>query len=143
MKILGIPETVGLSLTQVGTAEGHVAPAPRADCPGSVAGETGSFCVNVSVPTKVNLAITVLGVLGVNVPTTCETSEPITFNLAANLTVRELIAPGPHFTGTTTLPPIVCSGLEGPILDPVMTALISGPDNAYALSIGPQNAGEF
>jgi hypothetical protein len=135
MKILGVPETVGINLTQVGAAQGTVEPAPQAKCPGASGG--GSLCATLSVTAHVNLAITVVGVLGINIPTTCETSEPITFNLKDTLTLKELLEPGPRFTGTTTLPTMQCGGLEGVVLAPVLTTLISGPDNPYVLSIGP------
>jgi hypothetical protein len=147
MKILGIPETVGLKLAQASLAEGTVTVAPKGAC-GEVSGN-GSYCVTLTVPTKVNMEITTVGAgpevelgllsagLGVSTTTACATTEPITFNLVRTLTVKELLSPGPHFTGTTTFPPIQCTGLEGPALTPVLTALISGPENPYALGIGP------
>jgi hypothetical protein len=140
LKILGIPETVGITLTQAGTVEGFLAPSsqPAVDCPGATG--SGSFCVTMSVPAKVNMEITVVGVLGIDVPTHCNTSEPITFNGVNSLTAKELLLQGPHFTGTTTLPTIICHGLDGPILGPVMTDLISGPENPYELGIAPPPA---
>jgi hypothetical protein len=136
MKLLGlVPDDVGVKLTQIGAAEGSIAPAPQADCPETTE-KVGSACVTLSVPARVQMALTVVGVLGINVPTTCETSEPIAFNLGGYHTLKELYD-GPHFTGTVTLPRIECDGLEGATLAPLLTTLISGPENPYALSISP------
>jgi len=147
MKILGLPENVGLKLEQAGEAEGTVTVAPKGAC-GEVSGD-GSYCVTLTVPTKVNMEITMVGTeaerqlglisagLSASLTTSCATTEPITFDLVRTLTVKELLSPGPQFTGTTTFPPIQCTGLEGLALTPVLTTLISGPENPYALGIGP------
>lgn len=135
MKILGVPETVGMKLTQVGSIEGQITRSTQetVDCPGAV--EQNSICVTLSVPSRVNLAITVVGVLGINVPTTCETSEPIAFDAVDTLTLKEVYTSGPQFTGTATFPPVACYGVNGLVLGPVLTTLISGPDNPYVLSL--------
>jgi hypothetical protein len=49
--------------------------------------------------------------------------------------LAELLTVGPHFTGTTTIPPIRCDGLTGLAVGPVLTTVMSGPDNPYALNL--------
>jgi hypothetical protein len=125
-----IPSTVGITFTQVGPANGVIGEAPLSTC------RSGSAtCVTLQIPTKVILGMTVVGILGINVPTHCETSEPITFNLATHLPLFALLVYGPHFAGTATIPPIVCDGVEGLVLAPLLTTLMSGPDNPYVLDI--------
>jgi hypothetical protein len=134
LRILGVPTTVGVTFTQVSKALGTVNSTLPADCAG--APEWG--CLALSFPTKANVGITALGILGANVPTHCETSEPITLPLKENLTLLELLGePGPHFAGVATIPSITCGGLDGLVLGPALTAAMSGPDNAYDISIAP------
>ena len=96
------------------------------------------LCLSVDVPTAANIGITAVGAFGLTpVPTHCETSAPVAFPLTTTLTIVELLEDGPHFAGTTTIPPIRCAGVEGVLLAPVLTELMSGPENPYALSIGP------
>jgi hypothetical protein len=124
------PTNVGIKFSQVGQAVGTVAPAT---------GCTEEFsCVTTTVPTKANVGFTVVGILGIQVPTHCETSKPIQLELkGAPQTLLEVVTKGLHFTGETTIPPIKCEGLEGLLLAPVMTAALSGPNNPYALAITP------
>jgi len=135
LKLLGlVPTTVGVTFTQVGNAEGTIASAPNSSCP-----ELSRFdsCVHVSVPTRATVGITKTEPLGINLPTHCQTSEPITFYLSANVTLLELIVRGPHFSGTATIPSITCTGPEGLVLAPLLTTLMSGPDNPYEIAIAP------
>jgi hypothetical protein len=131
LPILGIPTpvTTGITFNQVGQAEGTVTPA------------TGcvqvNACVKVTVPTKANVGFTVVGILGVQVPTHCETSEPVELALTQTLNLLEIVRNGNHFTGTTTIPPIKCPGLLGLVLGPVLTTALSGPENPYTISITP------
>ena len=125
------PVNVGIAFSQVGEADGTVTPAPSADCAAEGA------CVNLSIPTKANVGFTVVGILGITVPTHCQTSEPITLPLSANANLLEVTGKGTHFTGTVTIPPITCPGLKGLLLGPVLTAALSGPENPYSLSISP------
>jgi len=124
------PVNVGIKFSQVGEAVGTVAPAT---------GCTDEFaCVSTSVPTKANVGFTVVGILGIMVPTHCETSTPVQLNLKSpSMTLLEVVTKGLHFEGTTTIPPIKCEGLEGLLLAPVMTAALSGPGNPYSLAITP------
>ncbi|MGD0452152.1 MAG: hypothetical protein ABSB69_01020 [Solirubrobacteraceae bacterium] len=138
LKLLGlIPTTVGVTFTQVGAADGTLTTAPAADCSNP---RFGIACAKLTVDTKANLGITAAGILGIEIPTQCETSEPATFNLSAYLPIGELVLQeaGPHFTGTTTIPSISCDGgLLGLPLSALLSALMSGPENPYALNLGP------
>ncbi len=130
--------TVGLNLTEVGKVEGTFIPVNffkwAEACPTNDV--QGSICVTLAAPVKVNLAITSVGALGIPLlPTTCETSEPISLNLNDTLTVKEIYEAGPHFTGTTTFPPFVCHGAEALVVEPVLNTLISGSENPYSLSM--------
>lgn len=152
LKLLGlVPTEVGLTFTQVGTPEGTLNSVPHSNCTGpeSKYGPGSQECVILNVPTQANLGITFLdaslGVgslleVGVGATTKCETAEPVTFPLSSYVTLLELITTGPQFAGTVTLPPIKCEGLEGIALGPVLTAVMSGPENAYSLAIGPPKA---
>jgi hypothetical protein len=124
------PVSMGITFTQVGLAEGVLTEATGCT--------RGPFaCMTVSVPTRVNVGFTVVGVLGIMVPTHCETSKPIKFDLKGGpLTLLELLN-GLQFTGKTTIPPIKCEGLEGLLLAPAMTAALSGPENPYEIGISP------
>jgi hypothetical protein len=131
--VLGVPTSVGVTFTQVGDTEGAIAEAPVADCAGS---HFAGNCVTLTVNTKAEVGVTAIGILGLDVPTHCEIVEPLTLSLKATLPLAELLDEGSHFTGSTDIPAINC-GLSGLALSPVLTALMSGPDNSYALHIGP------
>jgi hypothetical protein len=125
------PVSVGITFSQVGTAEGTLESAPPAGC------ATAGACVTVSVPTKANVAFTVVGILGLKVPTHCETREPIALPLGATLSLLEIVTKGTQFTGTATIPPIKCQGLKGILLAPILTAALSGPGNPYSITLSP------
>jgi hypothetical protein len=135
LKLLGlVPTTVGVTFTQVGKGEGTITP-DRGACGGTVKEEEFIPCVTLSVPTKVNVGITLVGVLGLSVPTHCETSEPIVFPLLAHMTLLELSIVGPQFSGEATIPSMTCEGPEGLVLGPVLSAVMSGPENPYVIEI--------
>ncbi len=132
INLLGVPSAVGVTFTQVGPGDGTIAEAPQGDCKAEPEAET---CLTLSVPTKAKVGITAVGVLGIKVPTHCETTAPIAFALLTHLSLFGLEVYGPHFAGTTTIPSIACEGLEGVLLGPVLTAAMSGPENPYVLNI--------
>ena len=135
IKLVGLlPTTVGVTFTQVGQAAGTIAKASPAACAGS---RFGGSCVTLSVNTKANVGITETGLLGIDVPTECVTSEPVTFLLSATLPLSQLLDAGPSFTGTTTIPSIKCGGLSGVAVGTLLTGLMSGPENPYVLHLGP------
>jgi hypothetical protein len=135
-----VPTKVGVTFEQVEKAVGTIKEAPSATCPEFT---TGDHCVEVNVPTKVNVGITKLAT-GAELPgigveagleTRCQTAEPIEFNLDGHLTLLQLAVLGPHFAGTTTIPNMVCTGPEALVLETALTALMSGPENPYAIKI--------
>jgi hypothetical protein len=137
LKLAGLlPTTVGVTFTQVGAAEGTLSTVAPSDCSNL---RFGSSCANLSVNTEANIGITETGLLGIDVPTECETSEPVSFHLSADLPIEELILQqaGPHFTGTVTIPNISCGGLDGIPVEVLLTTLMSGPENPYSLNLGP------
>jgi hypothetical protein len=136
LKLAGlIPSEVGVTFAEAGASEGTMSFAPASACTGSpYAGQ----CATMSVTSKAIIGITVVGLLGIDVPTQCQTTEPVTFNLTTTLTLGELLDVGPHFTGTTTIPTISCEGLSGLALGTLITGLMSGPENQYALYIAPR-----
>jgi hypothetical protein len=130
-----VPSEVGVTFTEVGKSEGTMSLGAPGACAGSpYSGE----CANMKVTSKAIVGITVVGLLGIDVPTECHTSEPVTFNLSTTLTLGELLDVGPHFSGTTTIPSIKCEGLSGLVLGALVTELMSGPENPYALYIAPR-----
>jgi hypothetical protein len=136
LKLAGlIPSEVGVTFTEAGASEGTMSFAPASACAGSpYAGQ----CATMSVTSKAIIGITVVGLLGIDVPTQCQTTEPVTFDLKTTLTLGELLDVGPHFTGSTTIPTISCEGLSGLALGALITGLMSGPENPYALYIAPR-----
>jgi hypothetical protein len=138
LKLAGlIPSEVGVTFTEAGASEGTMSFAPASACAGSpYAGQ----CATMSVTSKAIVGIDVVGLLGIDVPTQCQTSEPVTFDLKTTLTLGELLDVGPHFTGTTTIPTISCEGPSGLVLGTLVTSLMSGPENPYALYIAPREA---
>ena len=127
VKIFGfLPTTVGLNMVEASPVSGSIGPDPNV---------SGNLVVNASA--KVNIYITAVGLFGINIPTTCKTATPVTFPLQGSFPALQLTT-GATFTGTTTLPAVQCGGILGGLLSPVLTALFSGPGNAYSLSIAPQ-----
>ena len=134
LKLAGlIPTTVGVTFTEVGTSEGTIGEAPAADCPEPA---LPGPCAQMNVTSKATLGITEVGLLGIGLPVHCETAEPIVLSLTDDLTFEEVTEIGPHFKGTVTIPRIQCAGLEGLLVAPLLTTLMSGPDNPYAIYIG-------
>ena len=139
LNILGVPTEVGITFTPVGGTNGTIVSA-HGSCT-----NVKSACVTVTVPTRAIIGITSTGVspslLGVTVSasasTECETAEPALFNLSTTLTLEEMIRYGTHFAGTVTIPPIKCNGVTGLAFGPVLTTLMSGPENPYTLAITP------
>ena len=127
-----VPTTVGVTFTQVGEATGSVVSAPDANCPRP---RFKGYCVTLSVTSKANIGITGAGLAGVEVPTECKTSEPITLALSTTRTLPDLTSLGGRFTGTVTIPSIKCEGLQGIVVGAVVTQLMSGPGNPYAINL--------
>jgi hypothetical protein len=130
-----VPSEVGVTFTEVGKSTGTLSEGAPGACAGS---PYSGACATMKVTSKAIIGITVVGLLGIDVPTECHTSEPVVFNLSTTLTLGELLDVGPHFSGTTTIPSIKCEGLSGLVLGALITELMSGPENPYALYIAPR-----
>jgi hypothetical protein len=135
VKLVGLlPTEVHITFKQVGTAEGLILPAAASTCAGE---RFAGLCATLEVTAKADIGITEAGLLGIGVPTECETSEPVTFALSDTLSLGELLESGARFKGTTTIPSIKCGGLSGIVVGALLTELMSGPDNPYAINLGP------
>lgn len=136
LRLVGlVPTTVGVTITQVGEAEGTVEYAPPSSCSGA---RFNGDCATLDETAKANIGITAAGVLGIEVPTHCETTEPVVFPLKETDTIGDTLELGLHFTGTTAIPPIECEGLSGVALAALLTSLMSGPENPFDLHIAPR-----
>jgi hypothetical protein len=93
--------------------------------------------VSVGVTSKANIGIVTAGVLGIEVPTNCETSEPVTLPLHTTVPLTEVTIEA-HFAGTVTIPSIKCEGLQGLALGVLLTELMSGPGNPYSIGLAPK-----
>ncbi len=140
LKLVGlVPTDVHVTFTEVGTSGGTIGEAPEADCPNpTIPGP----CAVMNVSSKAIIGMEEVGLLGINVPVSCQTAEPVDFELSTHLTYPELTDLGPHFSGTVTIPNIECGGLEGLVVAPLLTTLMSGPENPYALYIAPREPSE-
>jgi hypothetical protein len=135
IKLFGLNSEVGLTFTEEGEAKGSITPEVSSDC---FAGAEG--CELLSVPTKIKIGFTTIGILGLKIPAQCE-AKGIELNLADYLTLAKLLGleapPGSHFTGTANFPLVFCGGLLGLTEGPLLSALFSGPDNPYSITISP------
>jgi hypothetical protein len=127
VRLLGvIPVNLGITLTQVGPAEGTLSASP------SVAGQE-----TVTLPLKLNLGVTSVGLLGLTIGTSCTTTGPMSLNLADTETLETLRSEGLQFAGTTSVSSLRCQGgLLGAAFGPVLTALLSGAGSSYSVGIG-------
>jgi hypothetical protein len=126
VKILGLPATLGLEFSQVGSIEGSIAPSTTIP---------GDF--NLSLPAKANIGLSSITVFGLKIPTKCVTSEPLSFNLLDTLPLEGLVSEGANFMGTTKFPTAKCEGSLGSLEAAVLNALLVGPDNPFSITIHP------
>ena len=105
-----------MTLAEVGTLEGSVAKSTTV-----VGDET------LSAPVKLSMGVTSVEVLGLQIPTSCTTEQPLSLGLSDTLTGDELLTKGWSFTGTTTLTRFKCEGAFGRVVGPVLTLLLSVP----------------
>jgi hypothetical protein len=116
IRVLGIPTQVTTQLVEAQPVQGTVKLDP-------------DLTTHIRSSTSATLYIRKLRLGLLSVPTTCRTVSPIQLTLNYD---------GPfafpvNFNGTTTIPPLVGCGLLGPTLG----ALLSGPGNAYHLTLSP------
>jgi IPT/TIG domain len=126
LKLFGLlPVSLGVTLTQAGSLEGTVTKSE------SVPGDE-----TLTLPLKLNMGIASVSLLGLKIPTSCATAEPIALALTDTLTREELLKTGWSFAGTATLPKFKCEGgLLGSLFGVVLSGLLSGPENAYTLKV--------
>jgi hypothetical protein len=126
LKLFGLlPTVLGVSLTQVGSLTGTVAPSK------TVAGDEA-----LTLALKLSMRITSVSLLSLQIPTSCSTAEPLSLSLVDNLTREALLRKGWSLSGTTTLSRFKCAGgLLGSLFGGVLTSLLSGPENTFALSV--------
>jgi hypothetical protein len=115
---------VGLTMSQFGSLEGTATKSQ------SVSGDE-----TLSASMKLNVAITSIALLGLKIPTTCATAEPLAFSLVSTLTREELLIKGWSFAGTTSVPRIKChGGFLGGAFGKVLTTQLAGPEDPFSLS---------
>jgi alpha-tubulin suppressor-like RCC1 family protein len=116
---------VGVTLIETKELEGTVAKSEAA--PGE---ET------LTVPAQLSASVTSIGILGLTIPTKCAGQEPLSLSLTDTLTREELLTKGWSFAGTATVPKLKCEGgLLGALFGAILSAQVSGPENAYAIKI--------
>jgi hypothetical protein len=129
LKLFGVlPVELGMKLTPEGSIAGTVTASRRA-CP--------SCEEALAIPLELNLGVTSIGLLGLQIPTHCGTSEPLALGLVdETLTRAQLLTSGWSFAGSTTIPKVKCEGgLLGGLFGAVLSALLSGPENSYAIKV--------
>jgi hypothetical protein len=116
IRVLGIPTQVTTQLVEAQPVQGSVKLDP-------------DFTTHIRSSTTATLYVRKLRIGLLSVPTTCRTASPLTLTLNYDGPFAFPI----NFNGTTTIPPLVGCGLLGPTLG----ALLSGPGNAYHLTLSP------
>jgi hypothetical protein len=116
IRVLGIPTQVTTQLVEAQPVQGTVKLDP-------------DLTTHIRSTTSATLYIRKLRLGLLSVPTTCRTVSPIQLTLNYDGPFSFPI----NFNGTTTIPPLVGCGLLGPTLG----ALLSGPGNAYHLTLSP------
>jgi hypothetical protein len=116
IRVLGIPTQVTTQLVEAQPVQGTVKLDP-------------DLTTHIRSSTSATLYIRKLRLGLLSVPTTCRTVSPVQLTLNYDGPFSFPI----NFNGTTTIPPLVGCGLLGPTLG----ALLSGPGNAYHLTLSP------
>jgi hypothetical protein len=126
LKLFGpVGVNAGLTLSATGPLEGTATKSEAV--PGD---ET------LSAPVKLNVAINSLGILGLTIPTSCATAEPLALGLVDTLTREELLTKGWSFAGTTSIPKVKCQGgFLSRLFGVILTGLLAGPEDPYSLSV--------
>jgi hypothetical protein len=125
VKLFGVlPMTLGLTLAESEPIKGVFA-----------AGSGGE--IRITGTAKDNLGFSSVGVLGLTIPTSCRTSEPVVFPLETEERPAE-VAQRITFDGDAALPSIKCSGgFLSSLFGQIVTALMSGPNNPFTLTTEP------
>jgi len=138
VKLFGTSAKVGLTFEQVGNVNGSLKEIANAGNPNCELNPS-EICVNLSVPTEVNIGFTSVTIFGLKFSIKCKTSKPFLLPLSENLRVNEELLDfevGSHFTGTDTFPSVSCGReLLGSFNSKLLTEDFSGPENTYSLYI--------
>jgi hypothetical protein len=128
LKLFGtLPVMLGLELSQVGNAEGTLARS-----------ETISGDEALVMPVGLEWRVTSVSLMGLTIPTDCVSVAPASLQLTTSVTHEELVSGPWSFTGDATLPRFKCrGGFLGAAFGPILTALMSGAENAYSITIRP------
>jgi hypothetical protein len=119
IRVLGIPTQVTTKLEQAQPVQGTIA--------------LNGGNVSIRSTTSAILRIKKLRLGLLSVPTTCRTAEPIVLTLNYEGPLAFPLA----FDGETTIPRLTGCGLLGPTLG----TLLSGPGNAYHVTLSPPPGG--
>jgi hypothetical protein len=119
IRVLGVPTNVTTKLDQAQPVQGTIA--FNAD---------GTISLRTTTSAILRIRRLRLGLL--SVPTTCRTAEPIVLTMNYDGPLAFPLT----FEGTTTIPRLTGCGLLGPTLG----TLLSGPGNAYRLTLAPPEA---
>jgi hypothetical protein len=119
IRVLGVPTRVTTRLEQAQPVRG------------TVSLDAGNLSLRSTTSAVLRIRRLRLGLL--SVPTTCRTAEPIVLTMNYDGPLAFPLT----FDGTTTIPRLTGCGLLGPTLG----ALLSGPGNAYHLTLAPPSAG--
>jgi hypothetical protein len=118
IKVLGIPTQVTTKLQQVDPVDG------------TLAFDTEGVSIRSSTSAILHIRKLRLGLI--SVPTTCRTARPMVLAMNYDGPLNFPIA----FDGTTAIPRLIHCGVLGPTL----TALMSGPNNPYHITLAPPAA---
>jgi hypothetical protein len=119
IRVLGVPTRVTTKLEQAQPVRGTIA--------------LDGANVSIRSTSSAILRIKKLRLGLLSVPTTCRTAEPVVLTLNYDGPLAFPLA----FTGETTIPRLTGCGLLGPTLG----TLLSGPGNAYRLTLSPPAPG--
>jgi hypothetical protein len=123
VKLLGLPITLGVTLTQASPLQGAIVES-------TVGNET------LKMPAKLNLGITSVGLLGLTLATSCSTTEALSVALGATAPTHELLKAGFSGAGTTTISTLRCSGgFLGAVVGELFGSLLSGSGASYSLAV--------
>ena len=119
-----LPVELGMTLTEVGQLEGSISP-----------NEAVPAAEVLAIPLRLELGITSVSVLGLTIPVTCASSEPMALELADTLSEEGVLSGKWSFAGSTVLPSLNCQHeFLSPLVGLLLSSMLSGPKNAYALS---------
>lgn len=116
IKVIGLPISVGLQITPVGSATGTV----NLDTEGKL-----------KIRGNAQANITITSVLGIPFGE-CKTEKPVDFPLVFDGPVSSLGNGGLSFQGTTTFPPI-----KGCFISAILSSLMSGSGQTYSFTVAP------